>query len=45
MVMEAAGRYHEPVGQFLDKKRAEGKPHFVYMTAAQNKFLRIHYAA
>jgi transposase len=34
----------EPVYQFLDKKRAEGKPHFVYMTAAQNKFLRIYYA-
>ena len=23
---------------------AEGKPYFVYMTAAQNKFLRIYYA-
>ena len=34
----------EPVYQFLDKKRAEGKPYFVYMTAAQNKFLRIYYA-
>ena len=34
----------EPVYQFLDKKRAEGKPYFVYMTAAQNKFLRIDYA-
>jgi len=32
------------VHQFLDKKRAEGKPYFVYMTAAQNKFLRIYYA-
>lgn len=30
--------------QFLDKKRTEGKPYFVYMTAAQNKFLRIYYA-
>lgn len=30
--------------QFLDKKRAEGKPYFVYMTAVQNKFLRIYYA-
>jgi len=27
----------EPVYQFLDKKRAEGKPYLVYMTAAQNK--------
>ena len=34
----------EPVYQFLAKKRAEGKPYFVYMTAAQNKFLRIYYA-
>ena len=34
----------EPVYQFLDKKRAEGKPYFVYMTASQNKFLRIYYA-
>ena len=34
----------EPVYQFLDKKRAEGKPYFLYMTAAQNKFLRIYYA-
>ena len=36
--------FDEPVYQFLDKKRAEGKPYFVYMTAAQNKFLRIYYA-
>ena len=34
----------EPVYQFLNKKHAEGKPYFVYMTAAQNKFLRIYYA-
>ena len=34
----------EPVYQFLDKKRGECKPYFVYMTAAQNKFLRIYYA-
>ena len=34
----------EPVYQFLDKKRREGKPYFVYMTAAQNNFLRIYYA-
>ena len=34
----------EPVYQFLNKKRGEGKPYFVYMTAAQNKFLRIYYA-
>ena len=35
----------EPVYQFLDTKRAEGKPYFVFMTAAQNKFLRIYYAS
>ena len=34
----------KPVYQFLDKKRTEGKPYFVYMTAVQNKFLRIYYA-
>lgn len=34
----------EPVYQFLDKKRAEGKPFYVYMNAAANKFLRIYYA-
>jgi len=34
----------EPVYQFLDRKRAEGKPYLVYMTAAMNKFLRIYYA-
>lgn len=34
----------EPVYQFLDKKRKEGKPYFVYMTAAANKFLRIYHA-
>ena len=33
-----------PLYQFLDKKRAEGKPYFVYMTAASNKFLRLYYA-
>ena len=34
----------EPVYQFIDKKRSEGKPYFVYMTAAANKFLRRYYA-
>lgn len=32
-----------PVYQFLDKKRAEGKPFHVYMTAGSTKFLRIYY--
>ena len=35
---------HEPVYQFMDKKRAEGKPYRVYMMAAANKFLRIYYS-
>ena len=32
-----------PVYAFMDKKRAEGKPYNVYMTAGANKFLRIYY--
>ena len=35
---------NEPVYQFMDKKRAEGKPYRVYMMASANKFLRIYYA-
>lgn len=34
----------EPVYQFMDKKRNEGKPYKVYMMASANKFLRIYYA-
>ena len=34
----------EPVYQFMDKKRAEGKPYRVCMMASANKFLRIYYA-
>jgi len=33
----------DPVYQFVDKKRAQGKPYYVYMTAGANKFLRIYY--
>ena len=33
----------ESVYQFMDKKRAEGKPYRVYMMASANKFLRIYY--
>lgn len=33
----------DPVFQFLDRKRQEGKLYYVYMTAAVNKFLRIYY--
>jgi len=35
----------EPVYQFMDKKRAEGKPYRVYVMASANKFLRIYYAS
>lgn len=34
----------EPVYQFMDRKRVEGKPYRVYMMASANKFLRIYYA-
>lgn len=34
----------QPVYQFMDKKRSEGKPYKVYMMASANKFLRIYYA-
>ena len=34
----------EPVYQFMNRKRAEGKPYRVYMMASANKFLRIYYA-
>lgn len=33
----------DPVYAFMSKKRAEGKPYYVYMTAGANKFLRIYY--
>ena len=33
----------DPVYQFIDKKRSEGKPYYVYMTAGMTKFLRIYY--
>jgi transposase len=35
----------EPIYQFMDKKRSEGKPFRVYMMASANKFLRIYYAS
>ncbi len=35
---------NEPIYQFMDKKRAEGKPYRVYMMTSANKFLRIYYA-
>ena len=35
----------EPVYQFMDRKRTEGKPYRIYMMASANKFLRIYYAS
>lgn len=37
------GPKDEPVFQFMDKKRAEGKHFYVYMVAGANKFLRTYY--
>lgn len=34
----------EPIYQFMDRKRTEGKPYRVYMMASANKFLRRYYA-
>ena len=33
----------DPFYLFMDKKRTEGKPYYVYMTAGANKFLCIYY--
>ena len=33
----------DPVYRFLDKKRSQGKPYYVCMTAGANKFPRIYY--
>ena len=33
----------DPIYQFIDKKRSEGKPYYVYMTAGGTKFLRHYY--
>lgn len=35
---------NEPIYQFMDRKRAEGKPYRIYMMASANKFLRRYYA-
>ena len=45
-VMDVLVKTHpkdDPVYQFIDKKRSQGKPYYVYMTAGANKFLRIYY--
>ena len=33
----------DPVYLFMDEKRAQGKPYYIFMTAGANKFLRIYY--
>lgn len=35
---------NEPIYQFVNRKRAEGKAYCIYMMASANKFLRIYYA-
>ncbi len=35
--------HDDAVYRFMDKKRTQGKPYYVYMTAGANKFLRIYY--
>lgn len=35
---------NEPIYQFMNRKRAEGKAYYIYMMASANKFLRIYYA-
>ena len=35
---------NDSVYQYLDRKRAEGKNYYSYMTAGSSKFLRIYYA-
>ena len=44
LVMSVYAPLDEPVCQFMDRKRAEGKLYRVYMMASANKFLRIYYA-
>ena len=33
----------DPVYEFMNKKRSQGKPYYVYMTAGADKFLRVYY--
>lgn len=45
IIMDCLSKPHRkgPSYCFMDKKRLEGKPYLVYMTAGVNKFLRIYY--
>ena len=42
--LQQKGFVDDPVYIFLSRKKAEGKPYYVCMTAACSKFLRIYYA-
>ena len=42
-MLKLGPREGDPVSQFLFKKKSEGKPYLVYMTAGANKFLRVYY--
>ena len=43
VMLKLGPRDDDPVSQFLFKKKSEGKPYLVYMTAGANKFLRVYY--
>lgn len=43
-VILRCGDPENPIFQFMDRKRAEGKHFYVYMVAGSAKFLRIYYA-
>lgn len=43
-VIQQQQMYGDPVHEFIAKKKVEGKPYYVCMTAGCNKFLRIYYA-
>ena len=46
LIMEVLIQKHpedDPVYRFMAKKRDEGKPYYVYLTAGANKFLRIYF--
>ena len=42
-VLIQAAPEDDSVYAFMSKKRSEGKPYYVYMTAGANKFLRIYH--
>ena len=42
-IMIQKSPFDEPVFQFMNKKRSEGKPYYVYTTAGATKFLRMYF--